>query len=133
MTNFNFIKFFLIRETTKNFNGSVWSTIGPHLVTRVIKNLCSISSFSSFKTTMCEKLNILPPSKCYAVGWEEWEKFFEPYQLRSVRRDTKNSYFVHLWNHFSDSRFTLKTEHNAMNEIASKHCPKIYGLSESFI
>lgn len=102
-------------------------------MTRVIKNVYNVSSFkSSKKTKKFGNFYILPSSKCYGISWEDWEKFFQPDQLFYVKAHIKDSFFVHLWNKFSDSRNTMKGDKTALNKIAAEHCPKIYEASENY-
>lgn len=119
----------LQRTSTARFGG----INGPHLLTRAIKNLCGVSNFSSKRMKKCENFFILPASKCYSIGWEEWEKFFQANQLHYVRKRTKDSFFVHLWNHLSDKRIWRKSDETALNEIAAKYCPRVYATEEKVL
>lgn len=111
-------------EVIKNFDGEIWGKNGPQLLTRTIENLCNISGFKSIKK--CENFTILERDRCYAISWEDWQMFFQPHKLGYVQKHTKNSYFVHLWNHFSSERHALKNSSIPLNKFAEKYCPRSY-------
>ncbi|KAG5674653.1 hypothetical protein PVAND_004607 [Polypedilum vanderplanki] len=119
-----------MQDLIANFDGNVWGKNGPELLTRVIKKMCNISYFNS--TQKCKNFTILETEKCYGIGWEEWVKFFEPHKLDSVRRHTKNSYYVHLWNKFSKTRKLEKNSTAGLNEILRKFCPRVYKSLDNF-
>jgi lactosylceramide 4-alpha-galactosyltransferase len=118
------------RDLIENFDGEIWGKNGPELLTRVLKKMCNIASFNS--TQKCKNFTILATEKCYGVSWEEWQKFFEPHSLDYVRRHTKDSFFVHLWNKFSKARKLEKTSTAALNEIVRQFCPRVYESLDGF-
>ncbi|KAL7041977.1 hypothetical protein ACKWTF_000975 [Chironomus riparius] len=114
----------LMLEVKKNFDGEIWGRNGPELLSRTIKELCDVSNF--YSTTKCKNFTILERDKCYAISWEEWEMLFQSRDFNIARKRTRNSYFIHLWNHFSASRNSYKSSNNALNRIAEEFCPKVY-------
>jgi hypothetical protein len=107
-----------------NFDGQQWS-IGPRLLTKVIKKYCDIKDFS--ESTECNGLTVLPMEKCYAVeGWQ-WKYFFQESRLDKVLDAVRDSNFIHLWNYQSIGYGKIKTSKLApLNVLAAEYCPRVH-------
>ncbi|KAG5674648.1 hypothetical protein PVAND_004602 [Polypedilum vanderplanki] len=113
----------LLEGVIKNFDGKQW-TIGPRLLTKVIKRYCNITDF--INTTECNGINILPIEKCYAIEGYQWKYFIQEFRSDQVMSAVENSHFVHLWNYQSDKRLVKTGKSVALNFLAAEYCPLVF-------
>jgi hypothetical protein len=114
---------FIFSGVMTNFDGNQWS-IGPRLLTKVIKKYCNIDDFE--KSTDCEGLTILPIEKCYAVAGWQWKYFFQESRTYKVLDAVKDSHFIHLWNYQSNHKHLQTAKPAALNVLAAEYCPRVF-------
>lgn len=129
--SFGFLESYVIfRDFIENFDGTKWGYNGPEVITRVLRKHCNFESPTA--TRKCKEFNILPKEECYAIGFDEWQIFFNESSRNEVKLRTKDSHFIHLWNKFS-SNYKIKTDSNAaFIDLARKFCPKVYKTREEY-
>lgn len=112
------------RGVIENYDSQKQWGIGPRLLTKVVKKYCKIEDFA--KSTDCGNFTILPIEKCYAIKGSFWYKFYEESHMDSVLDQTRNSYFIHLWNFQSSKKKISTSTKNAFNVLASRYCSRTF-------
>lgn len=103
------------------------------MITQAIKEFCPNTTLSRNQETKCGNFTTLPYSKCYSIGYAEWNKIFKKeyktYVLSTIERS--KSYFFHLWNGMRkfDKNVDDKIDFDsAYMHLAKKYCPKVYEI-----
>lgn len=118
------------RDFIKNFDGTRWGYNGPEVITRVLNKLCNFGGPNPVSD--CKGFYILPTEECYAIGFKDWQMFFNESMRSEVNSRTKHSHFIHLWNKFS-SNYRLKIDAKvAFIDLARKFCPKVYETRKDY-
>lgn len=107
-----------------NFDGDVWSSNGPDVLSRVMKN------FFGSDTLKYYDIQLLPHESCYAIGWSEWKKFFREDDIDEVMNTTLNSFFIHLWNNLSSNHRVKHDSKSAFMLLAGQYCPTVFDLKD---
>ncbi|NXA13653.1 A4GAT galactosyltransferase, partial [Sapayoa aenigma] len=112
-----------MKDFVKNYNGWIWGCQGPHLLTRVFKEWCSIQTIQSMS---CKGVSALPPEAVYPIPWQDWRKLFETISALELHKLLKNTYAVHVWNKMSH-RTRLEIPSQALlAQLYSQFCPATY-------
>lgn len=77
----------------------------------------------------CHGFQVLPPSKCYAIPFRKWERFFEAEETKAVLEAVKDSVIVHFWNKFSIKRTVTVGDGSAYDVLAKEYCPLVYAAA----
>ena len=112
------------------YNGYIWGRNGPHMLTRMFKKACNVTSDTKEIPRSCKGFTMFPIDKCYAVHWTTHRQFFEPSHGIKVMDQIKDSYFVHIWNHLNAKIKLSKTNDldAAYIILAKKFCPEVFSI-----
>lgn len=124
------MKLFIFSDLKENFDGSKWGYNGPELITRVFRKLCNFTE--KIEPQTCKKFTILPPEDCYSIGYNDWKMLFNASAAVEVKRKTKNSHFIHLWNKFSRNYLIQTNSKAAFITFANKFCPKVFQSRDKY-
>lgn len=119
-------------EIIAHFNGSVFAANGPDMMSRIIEEMCDISSPQGMVRESCGGFKILPTSACYSIEYFNYFKFFEEQYLNEVMEATENSFAIHFWNFASSWKMIPIHSNAALINIAEQHCPRILSSSVEF-
>lgn len=113
-------------ELIQNFNGTVWGSNGPLLITRVLHNLCKTNETQQMiEMGDCEGFHVLPNNLCYPILGLGWEKLFKESEAEKCQKAAADSIVVHFWNNLS-KKTSLKADSNAFyTQLGRKFCPKV--------
>ena len=64
----------------------------------------------------------MPVQAFYAIPYYDWWNFFDPEAEVFVKRATKNSYVVHIWNKMVDPEMTVESD-MPYGKMARDFCP----------
>lgn len=108
------------------FNGAMFTSNGPMLITRVAKLLCRIDDMQRIiEMKSCQGFYSLDRPFCYEISFPEWTKLMDEKFTEEVLQRVENSIVVHFWNYVSKNT-RLKTDSNAPYiELARQFCPKV--------
>lgn len=110
----------------ENFNGTVWGSNGPLLMTRVLQDLCKTNSTKEMiAMKSCEGFHVLPKQLCYAVNGLSWPKLFNETSAEWAMKKVENSLVVHFWNNLSRKTPLSVNSTAAYIQLAKLHCPKV--------
>lgn len=116
-----------LEELANNFNGSVWNSNGPALLTRVIRRWCHLNESELLDTFKeCSPLKILPANSFLPVHWHHQTYYFKPFRLKWVLAALKDSYAAHIYSHMNSKKKVLKGSRVAYDVLARQHCPRVY-------
>jgi len=118
-----------LRQFIKNFNGSAYNANGGELIMRVLKFICSTEIIKDMSRELCIDFEVLKPNSFYTVNWNKHERLFSEEEQDVILNLYKDSYGIHFWNSAS-KRTTGKKGVGALNIFGSRHCPKIYAVTE---
>lgn len=76
----------------------------------------------------CQGFNVLPESKCYAIGYPSWNQFFNPQDSEYVLKMLNDCLIAHVWNKFSITRNVTVGDGCAYDVLAKNYCPKVYSV-----
>lgn len=102
------------------------------MITRVLETICSTSNTTLMTKDRCHGFSVLPPSKCYAVPFRKWERFFDRAVTKEVLDVLKDSVIVHFWNKFSIKRTVQVGDGSAYDVLAKEFCPMVYTATGIF-
>lgn len=113
-------------DLVENFDGIVWGTNGPLLVTRVLSNLCQTNITKEMVAkAACDGFHLLPNKSCYPISGVSWAKFFNESSSDYAMERSSNAIVVHFWNNLSKhSRLSVNSS-AAYIQLAKLHCPEV--------
>lgn len=80
----------------------------------------------------CKGFRVLPSKDCYAIGPQEYTKFFDEYQSKETLRKLKDSLIAHTWNK-QTSLIRLSVHSSvAYIELAKENCPKVFHACKTY-
>lgn len=120
-------------DLIKNFNGAIWGSNGPLLVTRVLKTLCktNITKEMSAKGS-CDGFHVLPKELCYPISGLSWAKFFNETMSDYAMQKVDNAIAVHFWNNLSKHEKLSVNSSAAYVQLAKQFCPKVISSCGEF-
>lgn len=124
-----------LREFQQNYNGKIYLSNGPELMTRVVGNICGTKVIPEMQDNpeRCGGLRVFNRSAFYPVHWPNWTHFFEPKFMDETMASTRDSYLIHLWNRMSHkSIFKVGTDY-AYGKYAQQHCPKTFAATQEYL
>jgi lactosylceramide 4-alpha-galactosyltransferase len=117
-----------IDNLVKNFNGTVWGSNGPLLISRVLRDLCKTNETSKMiEKKSCEGFHVLPNFLCYPFSGYGWGNLFnESLADTSMKKiNEKDSMVVHFWNKLT-KHVSLSVNSNCTYvKLAKQFCPKV--------
>lgn len=123
--NSNLSEIFL-KDLVLNFDGALYSKNGPHLVTRVVKNICNVKINTEITSTRhCQGFHVLEQNLCYPIEYEKWEDLLTVKNSYSVMKKVEKSLVVHFWNKFSKNKKVDVRSNVPYAQLARKSCPKL--------
>jgi len=126
MVRLNFYYFHFYRDFKTNFDGSDWGNNGPGVITRVLKTTCDTNLPLLMTRERCHGFKVFPIKSFYAIGWQNWNYFFNEAYLNKTLKMLNDSIIIHVWNKHS-SKISIKVGSNvAYGLLAEKYCPKVY-------
>uniref|UniRef100_A0A8C5MP34 Alpha 1,4-glycosyltransferase domain-containing protein n=1 Tax=Leptobrachium leishanense TaxID=445787 RepID=A0A8C5MP34_9ANUR len=109
----------------EKYNGAIWAHNGPHLFTRVLKQMCAIQELITVEDFMCKDITLLNPQRFYPIPYESWELYYEVWEDLPTFND---SYALHLWNYMNVDHMTVIPGSNMLMEhLYQQFCPSTYG------
>ncbi|KAH8381771.1 hypothetical protein KR009_000050, partial [Drosophila setifemur] len=123
-----------LTDFQNNYNGSEWGHNGPQMITRVARKLCGTEDIALMQSNRrrCLGLRIFGTEAFYAVSYSKWKDFFDPEKLEETMVLIKDSFLVHLWNHFSSDLLIKLGTRSAYSTLAEKNCPKAFRAAGEF-
>ncbi|KAH8409418.1 hypothetical protein KR222_003392, partial [Zaprionus bogoriensis] len=120
-----------LREFQRNFNGKLYLSNGPELMTRVVGGICGAIAVREMldDPKRCRGLQVFNSTAFFPVHWRNWTQFFEPKLLDQTMARTKDSYMIHLWNKVSYRRSFKVGTNYAYGKYAQQHCPKTFAAA----
>ncbi|XP_076266969.1 lactosylceramide 4-alpha-galactosyltransferase-like [Rhynchophorus ferrugineus] len=114
-----------LKDLAENYNGDVWGSNGPLIVTKLAKRLCKDSHIKSFIGKSCENFHLLPKHIFYPIYYPEWRIFFNPDKLNFVKDKSQSSYMLHFWNKLSiEQPVDISNDDVPYLHFAKRYCPK---------
>lgn len=82
----------------------------------------------------CDGFEVFDVPRFYAIGWQQWQEFFEPAAAASVLQRTADSYAVHVWNkHSASRRVRVAAEpQGAYGQLAARYCPRVFAAAGEY-
>ena len=80
----------------------------------------------------CHGFSVLPPDRCYAVPWRNWETFFERDKTKEVLELLQHSLIAHVWNKYSIKRKLRTGDGSSYDILAKNHCPRVYEVLDEY-
>lgn len=122
-----------MEDLIKNFNGAIWGSNGPLLVTRVLKNLCKTNVTKEIIAKgNCEGFHVLPNKSCYPITGLSWAKFFNETLSKYVMQKVEEALVVHFWNNLSKHTQLSVNSSAAYVQLAKQFCPKVISSCGDF-
>lgn len=109
----------------RTFNGKIWATNGPLLVTRVLQRVCNTTLSKEMTHERCG-FQVLPINTFYAIYYPSFALFFDPKAAENVFSQVKDSILIHVWNKLSFQSKLKKGSGAAYGLLAELHCNKVY-------
>ncbi|KAM8715969.1 hypothetical protein ACLKA7_002930 [Drosophila subpalustris] len=123
----------LLLDYQKNYNGKVYVSNGPSLITRVIRNYCKATTKELLDDPKrCQGFKVFNPNAFFPLEWPQWRHFIEPKFLNDTLARTKDSYLIHLWNKASFQTLFKVGSNNVYGKYAELHCPKTYAAAGEY-
>lgn len=114
-------------ELVHNFNGTVWGSNGPLLLTRVLKKLCGTSRVTEMIAKQsCDGFHVLPKALCYPITGVSWAKFFNETLAERAMKTVDDAIVVHFWNNLSKKTQLPVNSTAAYAQLARIYCPKVF-------
>ena len=114
------------RDLLKNFDAWDFTSNGPNIITRVMKDICSTEDRTLWTRRQCNGATVQPKEKVVPLEWADYMLYFEPKDLSKTLDIVKNSTAIHLWSDRSRNIWNKVGFHNAYQVLAEKHCPSVY-------
>lgn len=123
-----------LRDFQQNYNGQLYVSNGPTLITRVVQRICGTGSVKEMEANpkRCDGLHVYNSTAFFAIPSHHWQHFLEPSLLNDTMAKTKDSYLIHLWNKSSHKRLIKVGSNTAYAKYAEKHCPKAYAAAGEY-
>ncbi|ENN76908.1 lactosylceramide 4-alpha-galactosyltransferase isoform X2 [Dendroctonus ponderosae] len=122
-----------LEDLKNNFKGHDWGWNGPGTVTRLIKRLCEENNIPKLVNKTCKGFKIYPPNRFYSIPWWNWKYFFQEEFLDFVKKQTADSYLIHVWNKFStDTNISLHYENVPYLNFAKLYCPAVVAQCDRY-
>ncbi|XP_063771609.1 alpha-1,4-N-acetylglucosaminyltransferase-like [Pseudophryne corroboree] len=109
----------------KHYNAKIWGHQGPHLFTRVLKELCDLPQFQGLEDITCRNITFLNPQRFYPISYPSWKKYYQVWNSLPTFND---SYALHLWNYMNRNiKVNMVPGSNTLVEqLYKQHCPSTY-------
>lgn len=123
-----------LQDLQANFNANNWGSIGPAVITRVVKKTCNTTRIQTMidKPSHCKGFTVFDEKAFYAIPWRQWMDFFRSSALNKTMIATANSYVIHVWNKFSKFQRLRTREITAYTKYASMNCPRTFAAAGDF-
>lgn len=119
-----------LKTFVKNFNGNIWNTNGPMVITNTLRSkFCNTQFTYLMNQENCHGFRVYRPDAFYAIYADTLNYFFEEKFLDICLQKTKNSLVIHLWNKLSASITLSKNTTTCYGFLANRHCPRVYRSS----
>ncbi|KAJ2941531.1 hypothetical protein O0L34_g14583 [Tuta absoluta] len=112
----------LVEELSLTFDGEVFSTNGPGVITRVLQSWCDTKEVPHMSKDICQGISIYRPPYAYPIPWEHAREYFDAGKLSP--RQTKFAYMYHVWGKVS-SQLDIHP-HSPFHQLAKTYCPVVY-------
>lgn len=119
----------------QNFNGTVWGSNGPILITELLFKICKTNETSKMVAMKnCDGFHVLPSSQCYPYSGYGWPFLLnETYAEESMKRIVENdSIVVHFWNNLSKQAKLSVNSNCTYVKLAKQYCPKVMASCGEF-
>ncbi|XP_028138147.2 lactosylceramide 4-alpha-galactosyltransferase [Diabrotica virgifera virgifera] len=114
-----------VNRLKNKFNGQVWGSNGPVIVSSVMKESCNVTIASEMLTKNCTGLTMYPMETFYPIPYSLWRKYFREEDFNEVINKTKNTYVLHTWNKLSEGERIPLNKNPAYLHFAKLRCPKV--------
>ncbi|KAM4693593.1 alpha-1,4-N-acetylglucosaminyltransferase-like [Discoglossus pictus] len=110
----------------KNYRGDVWGNQGPLLLTRILKQFCSLQGYTAVEDIMCGNITYMNPKRFYPIECSAWESYYRVWDKVPTFDD---SYSLHLWNYMNRVKKTVIPGSNTLvDNLYKQYCPNIYDV-----
>ncbi|XP_034475290.1 lactosylceramide 4-alpha-galactosyltransferase-like [Drosophila innubila] len=122
-----------LRDYQQHYNGNVYVSNGPSLISRVIPKYCNAKVKELLDNPqLCVGFHVFNSSAFFPLEWPQWTHFILPKFLNDTLARTKDSYLIHLWNKASFRTLFKVGSNNVYGKYAELHCPKSYAAAGQY-
>lgn len=122
-----------MKDLSTNFDGNIWGSNGPLLITRVLKRMCHTNqTLEMVEMKDCKGIHVLAENFCYPIAGVEWAKYFDETISKSIMRQVNQSIVVHFWNKLSHSTQLSVNSSAAYTQLARHYCPRVMNSCGDF-
>ncbi|CAN8002477.1 unnamed protein product, partial [Ixodes pacificus] len=122
-----------IEEFSKGYDPKKWAQNGPGVIKRALSSYtCNrqLSGLLDCTDGTGTRVAVHTEEAFYAVPYQKWRLFFERKYVDIVRRATKKSYLVHIWNALSHQQ-DARVGSGSVYDLEAHNCPRTYALARA--
>jgi lactosylceramide 4-alpha-galactosyltransferase len=125
----------MMKDMSLHFQPNIFIANGPSIVTNLFKQRCKMdSTLEIMKIRNCNGLQVLDTKYCYAVGYLEYRKFYDPKYADEVMTRTNESLVTHFWNFMTKNK-PIRLSKNLPSAYilkARQFCPKVLKATKKY-
>ncbi|XP_023233607.1 lactosylceramide 4-alpha-galactosyltransferase-like [Centruroides sculpturatus] len=115
-----------MNEASKEYRTNFFACIGPPFFTRIFTSYCNGSNLNDLQKRNDCDFTILNPKAAFPLFYGRWEDYFSNSLAKTVLREIKDSYLIHVWNKLSSTKILHAGSGSAYELTMANNCPFVY-------